>query len=188
MALHPNSKAEPARTPVRSASAALRKGEYLGRNGKIIRREKAASHDPYHIPESVQEDGWSYQWCRADVIGSSEFSEISVMRRAGWDFVKPDQLNGYFAESCKDRDNVEIMGLVLMERPAQMTQDAKDEQLREANKQFLAQINKRADNDTPLPSGVLPMMREVHQEAFEANPSAHKPTYARVTAPAGDDE
>jgi hypothetical protein len=32
------------------------------------------------------------------------------------------------------------------------------------------------------------MMREIRAEAMEPNANALRPTYARVTAPAGDDE
>jgi|WetSurMetagenome_2_1015567.scaffolds.fasta_scaffold52419_4 hypothetical protein len=180
---------EPARTPARTPTPALKRGEYLGRGGKILRREREASHNPFDFPDSLKENGWSYQWCRADILGSGEFSEISKMRRVGWDYVKPDQLEGYFAHDCKDMDHIEVAGMVLMERPEQMTQDARDEQLREANKHFAAQVNKRADiGENPLPPGVVPMLREISGGQSEPNPNAHKPQYARVTAPAGDDE
>jgi hypothetical protein len=188
MMAQPQGAKEPIRTQVRTPSPVLKKGEYRGRDGEILRRDNPRSANPFDFPESVKEKGWSYQWIRADVLGSSDFSEVSVMRRAGWREVKPSQLNGFFERECPGADCIERGGLVLMERPEQMTRDAQDEQLREANRKYAAQVNKRADADSPLPPGVVPMLREVYADTPEPNPNAHRPGYASVTAPAEDDE
>ena len=187
MAREPMNARNDARMTARTAPQVLKKGEDVGRNGKILRREKPSTANPFDFPDAIKEAGWSYQWCRADIVGSGEFSEIAIMRRAGWDYVKPDQLEGYFAHDCKDMDHIEVAGLVLMERPQGMTDDARNDQLRAANEQFMAQLNKRADNETPLPPGVLPLMREIHSSKAEPNSNALKPTYARVAAPADDE-
>lgn len=178
---------EPIRTQARTPTPVLRKGEYRGRDGEILRRHVSTSKNPFDFPEEIKEKGWSYQWIRADVIGSSEFSEVSVMRRAGWREVKPHQLNGYFEKECAGADCIERGGLVLMERPEEMTREAQEEQLREANKKYAAQIHKRADADSPLPPGVKPLLMEA--SLAEPEPlGAHKPGYANVLSPAGDDE
>jgi len=185
-----NTKAEPARAPVRAQTpaSALKRGEYLGRGGKILRRDRAEGHNPFDFPDSVKESGWSYQWCRADIVGSSEFSEIALMRRVGWDYVKPEQLEGYFAHECKDMDHVEIAGMILMERPEQMTRDAQEEQLKKAHGQYVDHINGRCDAEAPLPPGILPTLREIELGRRESADPSLKPTYSRVMEPAGDHE
>jgi len=177
-----------ARKPERTPTPVLKKGEHRGRNGEVLRRDAPKTPNPFDFPDDIKEPGWSYQWCRSDVYGSSEFSEISVMLRAGWRHVNPNQLNGYFAHQCKDKDFVEAGGLTLMERPAGMTEEAREEAQREANRHFMRQLDKRFGDDTPLPSGIESMMRMTHADPREAAPSDFKPTYGRVVAPAGDNE
>jgi hypothetical protein len=178
------------RTPVREPTPVLKKGEYRGRNGEILRRERSTSYNLYDFPDNVKEEGWSYQWCRMGTLGNSDgdHNEIPVMERAGWRSVRPDQLKGYFASENKDREHIIRDGLMLMERPAEMTRDAQEEAKREAQKALLRGLGHVSDDMYRLPSGIEYDRKAigVDRSGYEPVPNELKPTYGRVTVPVDD--
>ena len=140
---------KPVRTPVREGEVKLKKGEYLGRNGEILRRSPVKNGNPFDFPDDVKEPGWSYQFIRHSVYGNTDHSELSAMKRAGWREVHPDALNGYFREETPEGQNHILKeGLILVERPEQMTRDAQEEQLKTANSYYQRQMEKRFTTKT----------------------------------------
>ena len=168
---------KPARTPAREGEVKLRPGEYQGRNGEILIRASAKNGNPFDFPDDVKERGWSYQFVRHSVYGSTDHSELSAMKRAGWREVHPDQLNGYFRDEVgPDANHILKEGLVLVERPEQMTRDAEADQLKTANQQYERQLQKIYDENFQLPDGFIPTS-QIDRENLQAAPSAWKPSH-----------
>lgn len=177
------------RAPIKEGPVKLHKGEYRGRNGEILRRVPNTTANPFDIPGDVKEPGWSYQFVRHSVYGNTDYSEMSVMKRAGWREVSPDALNGYFREETPEGQNFILKeGLCLMERPQGMTDEARDEALRTANDQYARQLDKRYDADAPLPTGFVPHLREIRTERYQPAPQEWQPKYNPRATPIADDE
>lgn len=169
---------KPVREPVREGMVKLRPGEYEGRNGEILKRAPFKFGNKFDIPDDVKEPGWSYQWIRHSIYNSTDYSEMSAMKRAGWREVHPDALKGYFREQTPEGQNCIVdEGLVLVERPAGMTRDAHNEQVALANKHYQGQIHKIYDESAKLPSGfkVWNAASEFDMEAPQAAPDEWRP-------------
>jgi|WetSurMetagenome_2_1015567.scaffolds.fasta_scaffold170985_3 hypothetical protein len=183
-------KGTPAREVARENPPALKKGQYYGRGGKILTRERPTSYNLFDFPESVKEEGWSYQWCRTATLNNSDgdHNEIPLMTRAGWEPVKPDQLNGYFLNENKGRDCIVRDGLMLMERPQEMTDDARREAKGAADAAFQRGLGHISDDMYSLPTGFVYDRNavQVNRDRYEAAPDDLKPGYARVAAPSDD--
>lgn len=177
------------REPIKEGPVRLSRGEYKGRNGEILKRSPSPRGNPFDFPDELKEDGWSYQWCRHSCYNNTDHSELSIMKRAGWREVSPDALNGYFKEEVPEGQSyIHREGLVLMERPQGMTDEAREEELRKANYQFAAQVEKRDPADeAPLPTGFVPHMREIQQERFQPSPQEWKPRHNPRRASVGDE-
>lgn len=167
------------RTPVKEGEISLLPGEYWGRNGEILRRPVTKfGANPFDIPDDVKENGWSYQWIRHSVYGNTDYSEMSAMKRAGWREVHPDALNGYFREETPSGQNHVLKeGLVLVERPAQMTADAIAENEKLANEHYARQMHTRSDLDAPLPEGMAEYVKNVAVDDYQPAPQAWKPKH-----------
>jgi hypothetical protein len=168
---------KPVRAPIREGEIALRPGEYQGRNGEVLKRAPTLRGNPFDLPEEIKEAGWSYQWIRASCYGNTEMSEMSVMKRAGWREVPPDALHGYFRDETPEGQNfISREGLVLMERPQAMTDEARQEDLRLANVQYGRQLQKIYDETYQMPDGFVPTS-QLDREHLQAAPSAWKPAH-----------
>ena len=169
---------KPLRMPVREGEVQLRPGEYQGRNGEILKRSPVKFGNPFDFPDDVKDPDWSYQWIRQSVFNSTEHSEMAAMKRAGWREVPPDGVKGYFKEEVPEGQNfIAREGLVLVERPVGMTEEAKTEALRAANKHYEGQIHKIHDENATLPSGFRALRGEIDREAPQAAPSEWKPQH-----------
>ena len=183
-------RGKPARQPERKETPVLKRGEARGRNGEIIRREKQTSYNTFDFPEHLKDERWSYQWCRTDVYGNNEgdINEIPLMERAGWRPVRPDQLQGYFASENQGRQCIMRNGLMLMERPIELTLEAQEEQLKEANAAFQRGLGHVHDDMYRLPTG-FELDRNavtVTRGEYEPSPSEFKPAHSHVESPVDD--
>ena len=180
------------RKPAREGEVKLRQGEYFGRNGEILTREPITGSNKFDFPDSLKEPGWSYQWIRHSVIGDLTHSELALMQRNGWRMVQPDALKGYFRDMVPEGyNNIEIDGLVLVERPEGMTRDAQEQALDEANRQYArASIDKIYDDQaaSKMPAGIQPWLQAVRQERGrpERAPDALKPSLRHARAMDGN--
>ena len=173
----------------------LRPGEYQGRNGEILVREKVKGANKYDFPDSIKETGWSYQWIRHSTYGDTSHSELSLMRRSGWREVPPDQLKGYFKDIAPEGVNhIELDGSILMERPEGMTLDARQEAIDEANRRYAAaSIDKIYDDQarSKMPAGIEPWLQQIRSDRnsarYERAPDAWAPELKQATAVPMDD-
>ena len=106
----------------------------------------SANNDPYYIDPGDIPEGMSYQWVARTVIGRDDGKfrmHWTEMARNGWEPVDGSRVPQFGVASGM----VDMGGLVLCERPLEMTQEAQQEDQDRANAQVLDQM--RRLEDTP---------------------------------------
>lgn len=129
----------------------LKAGEYLGRNGQIIRRNKPELAQ-LDVPAEFREEGWDYVWARQYCINEPDNQNMTATKMGGWTSVTCKQMRG-FMNTPEDPDDQAITygGLVLMERPMAISEDAQNEE----REKILAQRRKQGHHEFDLPSGFV---------------------------------
>lgn len=96
-----------------------------GRSGPIRERKRKGGqlNDPFRVDKIP--DGMSYEWKRVTVYGKGDPSYDILMREQGWDPVESARhpelvVAGHVGPIIRD-------GLMLMERPMELTEEAKAE-------------------------------------------------------------
>jgi hypothetical protein len=181
----PETGRKPARQPAKEGPVNLRPGEYRGRDGQIITREKTKGGNKFEFPDRFKEKGWSYQWVRHIVYGDPSHSNLATSKRNGWKEVPVTALGGYFKDAVPEGvAHIELDGMILMERPEGMTKEAQDESLNEANKIFArASIDKVYDDQarSKLPAGIEPWFQQIRDDRrsaqYERAPDAWAPQH-----------
>jgi len=107
---------ENVREPVRADGVRTRARMRKGGQGK----------DKFDIPENLRRPGTSYEWKRMAVYGKPDSSHLVEMREQGWEPVDDPALRKYFMPEGHD-GAIERDGLVLMDRPQQLTDEAREE-------------------------------------------------------------
>lgn len=109
------------------ARAAQRAAELRGHRGD---EDMDASDEFYVDPQDVP-DGWSYEWKRKTVLGAEDPAYQVALARAGWEPVPASRhpsympMDGHFT-------TIERKGMILMERPAEISEEARNRELRKA--------------------------------------------------------
>ena len=168
----------------------LEPGQFLGRDGEVLSFSRGQEYgaDEFNVPEELKEPGWSYQWIAATVHNKPNHGEMREMQANGWRPVKPTQLGGYFERYAEGRDFIEYKGLILHERPEEMTLAAREREKRKADAQFGRHL-KRVDSDIGLPKGFDfdASNTKFRRGEREEVPSDLKPRYRAQVTPAGDE-
>lgn len=76
--------------------------------------------DDFHIPESAKPDGWSYEWKRKTVLNQEDPTYEIQLRQTGWEPVPASRHPDMMPLGSKS-ETIERRGMVLMERPAEIT-------------------------------------------------------------------
>lgn len=159
----------------------LKPGEVLGRDGEILRRNRNFSANQFELPDHIKEPGWSYQWNTASVYGQPNPAEINRMLDNGWRFVSASnpRFKSFFgADATTDR--IELDGLVLMERPQTLTNEALSEMRKAADDQYMRQFE-RADTDMNLPEGYKATRRKIKKgDPEKVDPDLYPERRARI--------
>jgi len=132
--------------PTPAPAKFLERGVALDRDNKPIRRVRTSSSDPYFIPDAIRaklaEEGFEYQWNVWSVLEKENRSERARMYNAGWRPVPADRHDGVFLPPGSKGDIV-IGGLILEERPVELSNEARledkiaaDEQVNGSRRQF----------------------------------------------------
>jgi hypothetical protein len=149
----------------------VREGMALDRAGRPVTRKRNSSVDRYYVQPGKIPDGWSYEWKRWAVMNQEDPSYLISLQENGWEAVPAGRhpelvANGVNGEAAIIRD-----GMILMERPAQLTAEAKQEDIEIAR--GMIRDKQRQLGETP--NGTLP--RDAHREvrprlgrAYEAMP------------------
>ena len=87
--------------------------------------------DKFAFDLSIIPPGWTYEWKRNTVLGASDPSYQVSLAQRGWEFVPasrhPEMMPIGYEGATIDRD-----GMRLMERPAVITEDARDREKQDA--------------------------------------------------------
>lgn len=114
--------------------------EARGRDGEILTRRRIQGGDTYHIPESLKDPGWDYQWIAVSVTGNSEVvaDQNLQMLENGWRPVMADRFPGRYMPAGH-KGHIVRGGQGLYERPMSMSDEAR----REDTQIALAQMRDR---------------------------------------------
>jgi hypothetical protein len=99
--------------------------------------------DEFYIDPKVIPDGWSYEWKRKEVLGQKNSSYDVSLRRRGWEEVPASRHPDMMPDDYTDGPIIR-KGMILMERPLEITEEAKAIELRKARSQVRqkeAQLN-----------------------------------------------
>lgn len=90
--------------------------------------------DEFYIGTSIIPPGWAYEWKRKLTMGAEDPAYQVALRRAGWEHVPTTRhpelmpLDGVYP-------TIERKGMMLMERPLEINDEAHDRELRKARNQ-----------------------------------------------------
>lgn len=94
-------------------------------------RQRKGFIDPFEIPEQIkgrfEAAGWSLEWKRHTVFGQDDHSYASALAENAWEAVTADEIPGFMPKGYAGaiiRD-----GLMLMKRPAYLTEEARQEDI-----------------------------------------------------------
>jgi hypothetical protein len=125
------------------ARAARRAAEIKGHIGSLDEGTDEFWIDPSSIP-----DGWSYEWKRHTIYNQEDPSYQVHLARMGWEAVPANRHPEMMPAG--DTSNVILRkGMVLMERPLEITSEAKAIELRRAR----AQVRAKEDQLAAAPQG-----------------------------------
>jgi hypothetical protein len=103
------------------------------RGGKIYTRRVTNTGDKFHIDASDIPDGMSYQWIASTVAGAEQRQSIAQFQQNGWESVPMSRYPGrYGPEKLDGKPNhtpIIIDGLILCERPIELTIEAREEEI-----------------------------------------------------------
>lgn len=107
--------------------------------------------DKFFIPSADIPEGWDYQWKRRKTVGAEDPAYEVATARAGWEPVPAHRHPSYMPKGWKGGD-IERDGMVLMERPKEISDEARARELRDAREQVRqkeAQLNNAPQGQFP---------------------------------------
>ena len=90
--------------------------------------------DDFFIDPDIVPPGWIYEWKRKTILGAEDPGYIVSTARAGWEAV-PTARHPEYMPSQGDYPVIERKGMILMERPKEINEEAKHRELRKARMQ-----------------------------------------------------
>lgn len=110
-------------------------------------RNNAAEYDDgvdeFRAPPAP--DGWSYEWKRKSNMNQEDHSHMLAMRRAGWTPVPVERHPEMMHVGAEG--SIERKGMILMERPSEIVEDARSRELRVARQQVRIKEGQMTSND-----------------------------------------
>jgi hypothetical protein len=140
-----------------------------GRDGEELTRTRKAGIDPFDVPKGFAPPGWTYQWCAVASLGNTEVVRTMSIEffQNGWRPVPAKRHDGYFMPKGEDGPII-VRDQMLMERPEELTLQAKEEDERMARQQM-------RDRDEALMGGKASLRKNMGG-GFEMNPQKYRGT------------
>ena len=148
------------------ARAALRAAQIKGHLGSMDE-----GIDEFFIEPTVVPDGWTYEWKRKTVMGAEDPSYQVSLARMGWEPV-PAGRHPEMMPAGMSKADIERKGMVLMERPKEITDEARAIEQRRAREQVYVKEQQLSN----APEGTLT------RDHAQARPNIKK-SYSPVTIP-----
>jgi hypothetical protein len=89
------------------------------------KRKGGGANDKFHVPLNLVPPGWTYEWKRVSVIGKEDPAYAIEMREQGWTPVPAERHPEFMPDEHKGA--IARDGLILMERPEELTREAQEE-------------------------------------------------------------
>lgn len=142
----------------------------LGRDGAVLTRRRTGENDKFAIPAHLIPEGWTYEWKSKSILGQEQTDHITGLMENGWTPVPAERHAGQFMVRGNTGEIVRD-GLVLMERPVELTNEAREEDKQFARLQVRQQIEQYRAR---MPSG----MDANHPDARERVRTTYEPSGA----------
>lgn len=83
--------------------------------------------DEFYIPHDMIPEGWTYEWKRKFLLGAEDPSYTVHLARMGWEAVPRDRDADHMAMMPPSwpHNTIERKGMILMERPSEVVQEAR---------------------------------------------------------------
>jgi hypothetical protein len=104
--------------------------------------------DEFYVPLELIPEGWTYEWKRKSVMGQEDAAHQVALARKGWEPV-PASRHPSFMPDSGNFNTIERKGMILMERPAEVTEEARLVELRRAR----AQVRQKEEQLSSSPAG-----------------------------------
>lgn len=127
---------EPQRESVRQPGRGRK--EIVGRDGKLLSRKRGGNVDKFHVPAELIPDGWSYEWKVESIHGQEQTSHMIAQAENGWRPVQASAHPGMFMPEGYEGP-IRRDGLILCERPIELTEEARAEERMAAQQLVQAQ-------------------------------------------------
>lgn len=90
--------------------------------------------DRFKIDAHLIPEGWTYEWKRRTLLGQEDPAYQVELARQGWEPVPASRLPMLMPQGWTG-ETIERDGMILMERPSELTEEARDVELRRARSQ-----------------------------------------------------
>jgi len=104
--------------------------------------------DEFYVPPEEIPDGWTYEWKRKSVFGKEVPAHQVALARVGWEPVPASRHPSMMPDSG-GYNTIERKGMILMERPAETTEEARKAEMRRAR----MQVRQKEEQLNSAPSG-----------------------------------
>ena len=105
--------------------------------------------DEFYIDPAIIPEGWDYEWKRKSVIGLEDPTYQLTLIQGGWQPVPASRHRGLMPDSAK-YNSVERKGMMLMERPLEITNKVKMHEYRKARDAVTRQEKVGVESDEGL--------------------------------------
>lgn len=144
--------------------AARRAAELRGHLG-----EMDDGTDEFYIDVGIVPDGWTYEWKRRLILGAEDPSYAVHIARMGWEPVPvsrhPDMMPSNWTGTT-----IERKGMILMERPSEITDEARQIERKRARDQVRAKESQLAGTPDGTMTRDHDKVRPSIKKSFEAVP------------------
>jgi hypothetical protein len=109
--------------------------------------------DEFYVPLDIIPDGWTYEWKRRLLFNKEDPTYAVQLAREGWEPVPVNRDKHHRAMMPSDWQGttIERHGMMLMERPAEITQDYRNIEARKARNQ----VKQKEEQLSTTPDGTL---------------------------------
>ena len=125
--------------------------------------------DEFFVDPSIIPEGWTYEWKRLSILGQEDATHQIHLARMGWEAV-PARRHPGMMPATWTKGTIERKGMILMERPTEVIEEAR----RIQNKAAKDQVRAKEAQIAGTPDGTMTrdhaMARPKINKSFEAVP------------------
>lgn len=101
--------------------------------------------DDFYVDPKVIPAGWGYEWKRKTVFGQEDPAYQVQLSRTGWEPVAAER-HPNMMPTTGSHKTIERKGMILMERPLELTEEARNIEKRRARQQIIAKKEQLGEN------------------------------------------